>query len=143
VKDQLTIYTTSKRKNGGKWDFFFKKKKTQLTIYVSQVLHSHRATSSEIVASLSEQISGCNVDLFSSSSSVFLEKAGFFGVVRAAVSFFSIEETASIDGLSLAFSWTHKRAICMHLINLHDKSVSSRVESINSMPLHSFHSSYA
>jgi hypothetical protein len=57
-------------------------------IYISQVLHAHHATSSEIVASLSEQISGCNVDLVSSSSSVFLEKAGFFGIVRVAISFF-------------------------------------------------------
>jgi hypothetical protein len=57
--------------------------------------------------------------------------------------FFNIEETSNIEGLSLAFSWTHKRAIFMHLINLHDESVSSREESINSMPLPSFYSSYA
>ncbi|KAF9662782.1 hypothetical protein SADUNF_Sadunf18G0090000 [Salix dunnii] len=59
-----------------------------------------------------------------------------------AVSFLSIEETSSIDGLSIGFSWTHSSAICRHLINLQEENVSSSDGSMISMPLSSFHSSY-
>ena len=67
-------------------------------------LHIQRATTWEIVESSTEQISSCNLELFSSSSSLFVENAGFLGIVTATVSFFSIEETSNIDGLSIAFS---------------------------------------
>ncbi|KAA8535300.1 hypothetical protein F0562_030303 [Nyssa sinensis] len=94
---------------------------------------------------LEEDTKGSSViaDLFSSSSYVFLEKAGFLGVAITAVSFFSIEETSNMDGLSSGFSWTHNRATCMHLISLHDECVSSSDGSINSICFPSFHNSYA
>ena len=66
--------------------------------------HTQRATTWEIVELATEQICGCNLEFFPSSSSLFVEKAGFLGIVIAIVSLFSIEETSNIDGLSIAFS---------------------------------------
>jgi hypothetical protein len=98
------------------------------------MLSNYQRTNWEIVVSLKEKKFSGNSDLFSSSSFVFVEKAGTFGIVRLAISLFSIEETSNMDGLSAAFSRTHKRAICKHLISFHDENVSSRDGSINSMP---------
>jgi hypothetical protein len=68
------------------------------------MLDNYRGTSWEIVVSLIEKFSSGNSDLFSSSSFLFVEKAGTFGIVRVAISLFSIEETSNMDGLSAAFS---------------------------------------
>ena len=68
------------------------------------MLSNYRGTNWEIVASLIEKISNGNSDLFSSSSFLFVEKAGICGIVKAAVSLFSTEETSNMDGLSATFS---------------------------------------
>ena len=68
------------------------------------MLNNYWGTNWEIVASLIEKIFNGNSDLFFSSSFRFVEKAGTCGIVKAAVSLFSIEETSNMDGLSAAFS---------------------------------------
>ena len=68
------------------------------------MLNNYRGTNWEIVVSLIEKISSGNSDLFSSSSFLFVEKAGTFGILRVVISLFSIEETSNMDGLSAAFS---------------------------------------
>lgn len=113
----------------------------------TQYLHYviHRAAKFVIVTSffdevLAEQPSNCTIGLLCSS---LFEKAGFLGIIISMVSVLSIVKISNMDGLSIGFSWTHKRAICKHLINLHDEDVSSSDLSINSIALPLIHSSYA
>ena len=96
----------------------------------SQNWHSQRGSTWEIVASLTEQIPSLTLHLqFSllNSPSSLIENAGFLGLMMAAVSFLSIEETSNMDGLSTGFSCTQSRATCVHLSILQVEDESSSV----------------
>ena len=67
------------------------------------MLSNYWGKSWEIVASLIEKIHSGNSDLFSSFSFLLVEKASICGIVRAAISLFSVEETSNMDGPSAAF----------------------------------------
>lgn len=120
------------------------KSKTSLRTNFLSHPPSHRPTTSDMGESSTEHISSFKFDLISSSFSLVLfEKAGLFGLAIGVVSFLSIDDTSNMVGLSLAFSCTHNKAVCMHLNNLHDEFVSSSAGSMNSMPFSCSHSSYA
>ena len=68
------------------------------------MLYNYRGTNWEIVVSLIEKISSGNSNLFSSSSFLFVKKAGTFEIVRAAILLFSIKETSNMVAYQLHFS---------------------------------------
>ena len=107
---------------------------------------AHRGSTSEIVESTQLECVywGQEHEVCSASGlSALIENAGFLGAILGSISFFSIDKTSNMDGLSSCFSCTHNRPIPMHLISLHPETESSNAGSMNSMPLPSIHSSYA
>lgn len=108
------------------------------------IFDSYLGVTWEIEASFMEQLACCDCDVEGLSlnfSSPFVEKAGLLGTGIASVSFLSMEETSSIDGLSTGFSCTQRRATCKHCRSLQEEVESSRDGSTNSNPLPSFHRS--
>lgn len=99
----------------------------------------------EIVTLFMEQISSLISESSDNSSWTELTKnAGCFGGQSWRASFESIETTSSMEGLSFAWSCTHKRPIWIHLNTSDGGHASSRIiGSISSKPLPSFHNCHA
>ena len=103
------------------------------------------ASISDIVTLLMEQFSSFISESSDDSSwTELIKNAGCFGGQSWRASFESIKRTSSMEGLSFAWSHTHKKPIWMHFNTSDGGHDSSRIiGSISSKPLLSFHNCHA